>query len=61
MGYPESSYGDIKDPETGMLIHPLPEWECPLCGAKSVIQRISRLENILKCEGCDWQKDLNTA
>lgn len=50
-----------QNPQVGsdILIRPMPEWECPMCGRKSVIQRISRLENILKCKGCGWQRDLN--
>jgi transcription elongation factor Elf1 len=43
------------------LILPMPEWDCPLCGAESVVQKISRFENILKCKDCDWQRDLNFA
>ncbi|MEJ2739151.1 MAG: hypothetical protein P8105_04895 [Dehalococcoidia bacterium] len=56
-------YRHIKDLETGsdILVHPMLEWECPLCGATSVIQRISKFENILRCESCDWRRDLNFA
>jgi predicted RNA-binding Zn-ribbon protein involved in translation (DUF1610 family) len=52
-----------QDQENGrdLLIISMPEWKCPLCGADSVIQRVSKFENTLKCKECEWQRDLNFA